>query len=207
MDRGRPGFPRGSSCPAVLTDRRQGGGGRPATGLSPALARPPRRFASPAACSLLGVPAKTPAPAVQPPDRIGSPATQRSGFGLLRVRSPLLAESRSISVPRGTEMFQFPRCPPPARVVSVYDHGGVTPFGNPRIIACWPLPEAFRRLLRPSSAPSAKASTVCPYSLVLHKVGSTEVFLLLLRLLRCGPGRPLGRPGHAAVRPWRDDNR
>ncbi len=32
-------------------------------------------------------------------------------FGLVRVRSPLLTESRLISVPRGTEMFQFPRCP------------------------------------------------------------------------------------------------
>jgi hypothetical protein len=29
-------------------------------------------------------------------------------FGLVRVRSPLLAESRLISVPPGTEMFQFP---------------------------------------------------------------------------------------------------
>jgi hypothetical protein len=28
--------------------------------------------------------------------------------GLLRVRSPLLAESRLISIPPGTEMFQFP---------------------------------------------------------------------------------------------------
>jgi hypothetical protein len=36
-----------------------------------------------------------------------------SGFyipatGLVRVRSPLLAESRLISFPPGTEMFQFP---------------------------------------------------------------------------------------------------
>jgi hypothetical protein len=30
-------------------------------------------------------------------------------FGLFRVRSPLLAESLLISLPRGTEMFQFPR--------------------------------------------------------------------------------------------------
>ena len=29
--------------------------------------------------------------------------------GLVRVRSPLLAESRLMSFPRGTEMFQFPR--------------------------------------------------------------------------------------------------
>ena len=34
----------------------------------------------------------------------------------------------------------------------------VSPFGYPRIIACFRLPVAFRRSLRPSSAPSAKAS-------------------------------------------------
>ena len=33
----------------------------------------------------------------------------------------------------------------------------VSPFGNPRIIACFRLPVAYRRLLRPSSAPDAKA--------------------------------------------------
>jgi hypothetical protein len=38
----------------------------------------------------------------------------------------------------------------------------VAPFGYLRIIGCLRLPEAFRRLLRPSSALSAKASTVCP---------------------------------------------
>jgi len=32
------------------------------------------------------------------------------GFGIIRVRSPLLAES--IPLPRGTKMFQFPRFPP-----------------------------------------------------------------------------------------------
>ena len=39
------------------------------------------------------------------PDRSGS-YTQPTG--LIRVRSPLLAESRLISFPPGTEMFQFP---------------------------------------------------------------------------------------------------
>jgi hypothetical protein len=71
----------------------------------------------------------------------------------------------SMSAPRGTEMFQFPRCPSPSRVIPAYDRGGVAPFGYSRISACWRLPGTFRRLLRPSSAPSAKASTVCPYSL------------------------------------------
>ena len=40
------------------------------------------------------------------------PATPRRpetpGFGLVRVRSPLLAESRLISSPAGTEMVHFP---------------------------------------------------------------------------------------------------
>ena len=39
----------------------------------------------------------------------------------------------------------------------------VPPFGNPRIKAYWQLPEAYRSLLRPSSALYAKASIKCPY--------------------------------------------
>ena len=38
-----------------------------------------------------------------------NPTGQAQWFGLLRVRSPLLAESLLISSPRGTEMFHFPR--------------------------------------------------------------------------------------------------
>ena len=43
----------------------------------------------------------------------GRPFQSRSGYfsliaGLVRVRSPLLAESRLMSFPPGTEMFQFP---------------------------------------------------------------------------------------------------
>jgi hypothetical protein len=41
----------------------------------------------------------------------------------------------------------------------------VAPFGYLRITARCQLPEAFRRLLRPSSPLTAKASTVCAYSL------------------------------------------
>ena len=39
----------------------------------------------------------------------------------------------------------------------------VPPFGHLRIDAYLQLPEAFRCLYRPSSAPSAKASTVRPF--------------------------------------------
>jgi hypothetical protein len=84
--------------------------------------------------------------------------------GLVRVRSPLLAESRLMSFPPGTEMFQFPGFasqPYEFRLGSPY--GGVAPFGDPWIKACSRLPMAFRSVLRPSSPLSAKASTKCPY--------------------------------------------
>ena len=41
----------------------------------------------------------------------------------------------------------------------------VSPFGHCRIKACCQLPDTFRRLPRPSSPLTAKASTVCAYSL------------------------------------------
>ena len=60
-------------------------------------------------------------------------------FGLFPFRSPLLRESLLLSSPRGTQMFQFPRFPPPALCVQtgVTPHDGcrVSPFGHPRIEA------------------------------------------------------------------------
>ena len=95
------------------------------------------------------------------------PAITHDRFGLFRFRSPLLTESRLLSLPVGTEMFHFPTFPLPA----LYIQAGVTgsacrPAGFPHseILGsqcAYPLPEAYRRLLRPSSAPDAKASTVC----------------------------------------------
>ncbi len=87
-------------------------------------------------------------------------------FGLFRVRSPLLTESRLISLPRGTEMVHFPRFASSTLCIQVvitrHDSGGVAPFRNPRIKACLPLPEAYRCLPRLSSPLCAKASTVNP---------------------------------------------
>ena len=95
------------------------------------------------------------------------PDITRTRFSLFRFRSPLLTESRLLSLPVGTEMFHFPTFPLPA----LYIQAGVTgsarrPAGFPHseILGskcAYPLPEAYRRLLRPSSAPDAKASTVC----------------------------------------------
>ena len=70
------------------------------------------------------------------------------------------------SFPPATEMFQFAGLPHPGLWIQpgVTGHypGRVSPFGHPRITACSQLPEAFRRLPRPSSALGAKASTPCP---------------------------------------------
>ena len=87
-------------------------------------------------------------------------------FGLIPFRSPLLRESLLLSLPQGTEMFQFPWFPLTALCVQAGVTGHypsrVSPFGHPRITACSQLPEAFRCLPRPSSALGAKASTPCP---------------------------------------------
>ena len=67
------------------------------------------------------------------------PALTRDRFGLFRFRSPLLTESRLLSLPVGTEMFHFPTFPPHTLCVQVWvtghDSCRVSPFGNPRIKA------------------------------------------------------------------------
>jgi hypothetical protein len=87
------------------------------------------------------------------PSRPTTPHRQRhqaitpARFGLFPLRSPLLRESRLLSFPRGTEMFQFPRFPPPALCVQagVTPHDGcwVSPFGHLRIKAWSTAPRSF----------------------------------------------------------------
>jgi hypothetical protein len=64
---------------------------------------------------------------------------------LFRVRSPLLAESRLISVPPATEMFQFTGFAPPDLCIQseVTLAGRVSPFGHLRINARLPAPRSF----------------------------------------------------------------
>ncbi len=57
--------------------------------------------------------------ALQPPIR-NACALARIEFGLIPFRSPLLGESRLISFPPGTEMFQFPGLPPHAYGFSMW---------------------------------------------------------------------------------------
>ena len=51
------------------------------------------------------------------PNRQRRQAVPPARFGLFPFRSPLLRESLLLSSPRGTEMFQFPRFPPPGLCV------------------------------------------------------------------------------------------
>ena len=104
------------------------------------------------------------------PDASGS---QAEATGLVRVRSPLLAESR----PRPRRAGRPCCCPflrllrwfsspgsPRAAMDSPHDtpKGWVAPFGHPRITGRSPLPSAFRSVPRPSSPLGTKASTRCP---------------------------------------------
>ena len=64
---------------------------------------------------------------------------------LFRFRSPLLSESRLISVPLPTEMFQFRRFAPRSLCIRprVTLAGRVSPFGNLRIKARLPAPRSL----------------------------------------------------------------
>jgi hypothetical protein len=106
-----------------------------ATGLSPSMARLSRRLAY-KELILNAVPL---------------PRTNFFGrFGLLRFRSPLLAESRLFSFPRGTEMFHFPRFARSRlciqRDVRRHYPPWVSPFGHRRIKAWLAAPRRFSQL-------------------------------------------------------------
>ena len=113
LEGGPPWFPQDSTCPAVLTNAPEVPALSP-TGLSPPMAVPSRNLRLKPGlltpCSCWGFRRC----AVQPPRGIGPQSVKPHRFGLFPVRSPLLGESRLLSFPRGSEMFQFPRLPPHA---------------------------------------------------------------------------------------------
>ena len=144
MEDGPPRFQQGSTCPVVLRYHP-----RPlpvsSTGLSPSLADLPRSLDYRPLVRLELCHA--PWMALQPELCNAGRLTQGS-FGLVRVRSPLLAESRLIFFPEGTEMFQFPSfaasglCIQPE--VPWSSAMAVSRFGYPRIDACLRLPVDYR---------------------------------------------------------------
>ena len=67
---------------------------------------------------------------------------------LFRFRSPLLSESRLMSFPRATEMFQFTRFALCSYVFTAqYPKGWVSPFGNLRIKANLPAPRSLSQAI------------------------------------------------------------
>ena len=104
------------------------------------------------------------------------PVPKRTTTGLVRFRSPLLAESRLMSFPPATEMFQFAGFASLAYEFSQgypgSSPGWVAPFGDPGINDRSHLPRAFRSVPRPSSPLSAKASTRCPLSRSIQETRS-----------------------------------
>ena len=123
------------------------------------------------------------------------PALTRDWFGLFPFRSPLLRESRLLSLPAGTEMFHFPALPPPALCVQAGVMGNyaqqVSLFGNPRINVWLPTPRGL------SQAPTSFFGSWCQgihraplltcYKLILKMLASTMQFSRYGRHKRLNP--------------------
>ena len=145
----------------------QGGNGFSRTGVSPSTLALSRRLPL---TTLLSdsLPGRQPRP-VGPttPHQQRLPAITLVWFSLIRFRSPLLTESLLFSSPAGTEMFHFPAFPPRTLCVQVRvtkSLARLAGFPHSDTLGSqsgYRLPQAYRRFLRPSSAPNAKASTVC----------------------------------------------
>ncbi len=95
-------------------------------------------------------------------------------FGLFRFRSPLLTESRLISLPCPTQMLHFGQFALPS-----IKQGSIreTSFGNPEIAGRMHLPQAYRSLPRPSSL--SKPSH--PPTGVVAPAFNFEIWLVILR--------------------------
>lgn len=104
MGDGPPSFQQGSSCPVVLRCRLRSAPISP-TRLSLSLAVLPRTLGYRHGIRRCFCRSNL---AVLQPDTYNAGRLAYVSFGLVPVRSPLLGESRLISFPKGTEMFQFP---------------------------------------------------------------------------------------------------
>ena len=165
MRDGPRGFPRGFTCPVVLGKSVRGSHRRFRLQGRYLLWRTvPGPSTSVMVCNF-------PTPVQGDPDRSRDPGRAtlarltHDRFRLFPFRSPLLRESRLLSVPGGTEMVHFPPFAPPLlwiqRGVAGHDSRRVDPFGHPRL-SMQQLTGAYRSLQRPSSPLGTKASTVRP---------------------------------------------
>ena len=120
LDRGRPGFRRGSSCPALLRNRIMEGLGLRLRGCHPLRPRFPAGSAGLSLCHSTGHPHA----ALQPRSR---------RFGLLPFRSPLLGESLLVSFPGLLRWFTSPGVASPPYFIQARD-AGIPPSGLPHSV-------------------------------------------------------------------------
>ena len=100
-----------------------------------------------------------------PAHSFNPPQASPAGYAARGVWAPprsLAATKGILSVPRGTEMFQFPRCPPRLPWVPGRAPGGLPHSDIPGSQAASASPGHFAAWPRPSSAANAKASTMRP---------------------------------------------
>ena len=130
MEGGPPSFPRDFPCPVVLGFLAQGAV-TPFAYRAVTLSGGPFQVTSArrTVCNSPAAPRGRPAWSHNTLEATVVALTLQ-GFRLFRVRSPLLAESQLMSFPRGTEMFQFPRLPPPGYVFTG-QYRGITRGGLP----------------------------------------------------------------------------
>ena len=104
---GPPGFPQGSTCPAVLRNQTSEPRSFRLRGLHPVSPAIPDRSAK---SSVSYSPASLQRRHVRPcnPTHATPAGLTHEWFGLVPFRSPLLGESLLLSLPPGTEMVHFP---------------------------------------------------------------------------------------------------
>jgi hypothetical protein len=125
------------------------------------------------------------------PARQRLPSITSHGFGLFPFRSPLLRESRFLSFPPGTKMFQFPGLPLPALFDSGRSTRALPRVGFPirkspdqRMVSSFPgliaAAHVLHRLLAPRHPPCAlrhltrKNTFYCRYGVFKVRVGSSS---------------------------------
>ena len=169
MGGGPPGFGQGFSCPALLWASRPAALDFAYGAFTRCGRLSQNRSAIPRA---LAIASPQPREARRPRGLACSPFARRySGnhfcflfLPLLRCFNSRRSRRAAIYLPRGGRGFP----------------GRVSPFGHPRIASCMRFPAAFRSFLRPSSAPGAKAFSLCPCSLGL--LSATRLFFGARRL-------------------------
>ena len=197
LGRGRPRFPPDVTCPAVLTIWAHSPAAAVAYGtLTPAVTRSSGlRLTAAGRCEAAAAPSS---PLVQPP--LASPAGCAAS-GVWAPPRSLAATEGILSLPRGTEMFQFPRCPPGMCQVPGRAPGGLPHSDIPGSQAASASPGHFAAWPRPSSAANAKASTMRPSCGFLVPFPSC-----MRRCVGIRPARARGTSPPSAV-PRRDHDR